>query len=42
MKNKEKSNLKKKWTLIDEYIFFEAHSIIGNKWVSIHEYLPDK
>jgi hypothetical protein len=30
------------WDLVEEYIFFEAHKILGNKWSSITRLLLHK
>jgi Myb-like DNA-binding domain len=30
------------WSITEEYIFFESHKILGNKWSSITKFLPDR
>ena len=38
----ENSSSRLNWSVIDEYIFFESHKILGNKWSSIMKLLPER
>jgi len=32
----------KRWNAIEDFIFFEAHKTIGNKWSLINKYLINR
>ena len=41
-KFKPKESTKSKWTIEEEYIFFEGHSLLGNKWTFISHLFHNK
>ena len=41
MSSKDPSK-KQSWNAIEDYIFFETHKIVGNKWSAINKFLQNK